>query len=127
VNNIPVPDTYTTISLTEFISRALKAYTIITNYQPHLEHLPILPHLGYETLTWPDVIEAVKKIPNFFLRNTLENMYDNVMGLLNGTGGSSSSGGSSSGSGSSGINYDVEIEAIHQIIDVLPVLPIHLQ
>jgi hypothetical protein len=31
VNNIPVPDTYTTITLTEFISRALKAYNIITN------------------------------------------------------------------------------------------------
>jgi hypothetical protein len=65
VNNIPVPDTYTTISLTEFISRALKAYNIITNYQPHLEHLPILPRIGYETLTWPDVIDAVKKVPAF--------------------------------------------------------------
>jgi hypothetical protein len=31
VNNIPVPDTYTTTTLTEFISRALKAYNIITN------------------------------------------------------------------------------------------------
>jgi hypothetical protein len=91
VNNIPVPDTYTTITLTEFISRALKAYNIITNYQPHLEHLPILPRLGYETLTWPDVIDAVKKIPAFFLPKTLENMYYNLNDLMSQGGGGGSS------------------------------------
>jgi hypothetical protein len=121
VNNIPVPDTYTTISLTEFISRALKAYNIISNYHPHLEHLPILPHLGYETLTWPDVIDAVRKVPPFFLPNTLENMYNNVMDLMSQGGGSSSgSGSSSSGSGSSGDDYDARIEALETEIIKIP-------
>jgi hypothetical protein len=72
-------------------------------------------------LTWPDVIEAVKKIPNFFMPNTLESMYNNVMGLLNGTVGSGSSGGSSSGN--LGVDYSAQIFAIHEIIDALPVLP----
>jgi hypothetical protein len=121
VNNIPVPDTYTTITLTEFISRALKAYNIITNYQPHLEHLTILPHLGYETLTWPDVIDAVKKVPVFFLPYTLENMYYNVNDLMTGTVSGGSSGSSFSGSvSSSSVNYDAEITALQ--INTLPIM-----
>jgi hypothetical protein len=115
VNNIPVPDTYTTITLTEFISRALKSYNIITYYQPHLEHLPILPHLGYEILTWPDVIEAVKKIPAFFLPYTLENMYNNLMGLMTGGGGGSSGSGSNSG-----VDYEARIEALERDIIKIP-------
>jgi hypothetical protein len=82
--------------------------------------LPVLPNLPQESLTWPEVIETVKKVPNFFLPNTLETMYNNVIGLLTGTGGSS---GSSSDGGSLGVDYSAEIQAIHQIIDVLPVLP----
>jgi hypothetical protein len=63
VNNIPVPNSYTTISLIEFIYRVLQAYTVMTNWQRHLEHFPILPLLDYKTFTLPEVIAAAR----FFL------------------------------------------------------------
>jgi hypothetical protein len=79
-----------------------------------IDVLPVLPNLPQESLTWPELIETVKKVPNSFLPTTLRDMYDNVFSLLTG---------SSTSGGSLGVSYSAEIEAIHQIIDVLPVLP----
>jgi hypothetical protein len=115
VNSIPVPNTCTTVSLTEFIYRVLQAYTIITNYQPHLEHLPILPLLGYEIFTWGEVIAAAKKIPASFVTSTLQTMNNNINSLMSGKGG-----GSSSGGGSSDIDYSTKITVLQAVATKIP-------
>jgi hypothetical protein len=92
----------------------------MTNWQSHLEHLPTLPLLGYETFTWPEDNVAIKKIPSTFATSTWQTMYYNINSLMSGEDGV---GGGGCGSSSSGYDYSTDIQVLHDIVDKLPVLP----
>jgi hypothetical protein len=76
-----------------------------------IDVLPVLPNLPQQSLTWPKVINAIRKVPVSFLNNSLGKMYDDVY-VLKGLYGS----GCGSGSGSnSSITWTHLIEAPEKI------------